>query len=148
MEDNKTNKQKGYDNLIPFKKGDPNINRSGRPRKVTLQLKEMGYTGTDINETIKILLAMKADELKQVVENKDSTVFELWIARAIQKGMSKGDLASFRDLCNRVFGLPKQQIEGKIESNVVFDYEKLTDDELRSIKEIQRKLDISPKESD
>jgi hypothetical protein len=44
------------------------------------------------------------------VENKDATVFELWIARAIQKGMSKGDLASFRDLCNRVFGLPKQSV--------------------------------------
>jgi hypothetical protein len=149
MEDNKTNKQKGYDNLIPFKKGDPNINRSGRPRKPTLLLKEIcGYSGSEINETIKTLLAMKQDELKGIIENKDATVLELWIARAISKGIAKGELKSFMDLCNRVVGLPKQQIEGKIESNVIFDYEKLTDDELRSIKEIQRKLDISPKESD
>ena len=111
MENNKTSKQKGYDNLIPFKKGDPNINRNGRPRKVTLLLKEIGgYSGSDINETIKTLLAMNQDELKGIIENKDATVLELWIARAISKGIAKGELKSFMDLCSRVFGLPKQQV--------------------------------------
>jgi hypothetical protein len=106
-------KNKGHENLIPFKKGDPNINRKGRPRKTVLLMKGMGYNGTDINETIKTLLAMTPEEINEVVKNPDATVLELWIGRAIQKGISKGDLASFKDLCNRVFGMPKQEVETK-----------------------------------
>jgi hypothetical protein len=39
--------------------------------------------------------------------------------------------------------IERQEIESKVETNITFDYDKLTDDELRTIRNIQRKLAVS-----
>lgn len=134
-------------NLKSFTKGDERINRKGRPANKILSLKKGGYTQTEINNTIKILLAMSKDELLEAAKNESATVLEVWIARAIQSGINKGDLRSFMDLCNRMFGTPKQEIESKNETTHKIDFEQLTDEELRNIREIQRKLTAGEKES-
>jgi len=110
-------------NLKPFKKGfDPKRNYKGAPRKLISQISDIGYSNSEIVDCIKNITALTEDEIKQIVDNKDCTVLERMIGKAILKDFGKGSLWNLELVINRAFGKPKetQAVEntGKIE--VVF----------------------------
>lgn len=115
--------KKSLENLQHFKKGfDPNRHYNGRPRKLVSKIADIGYTNSEITDAIKNIAALTESEIKQIVDNKDCTVLERMIGKAILKDLGKGSLWNLEIIINRAFGKPKetQAVEntGKIE--VVF----------------------------
>ena len=98
------------------------LNPNGRPKKYVTLLKESGYKLAQINDTIQVMMSMTIDELKDVYDNKNSTILEKTIANAMVKSLQKGSLYSIDTLLTRVYGKPKETStvtnDGKIE--VVF----------------------------
>jgi hypothetical protein len=101
-------------NLVPFKKGDKNINRNGRPRKFVTTLKEQGYKLSEVTDSIEVLISMTPDELQKIFDNPKSTVLEKVVASAIIKSIKQGDLNSIETLLNRAYGKPKEKMEADI----------------------------------
>lgn len=101
---------KSLDNLKLFKKGEV-ANPNGRPRKYVSLLKEQGYSISQVNDSIQVLMSMTPKELKEVENNPDATALELTITKAILKSMSNGSLYSIDTLMNRVYGKPKEQVD-------------------------------------
>ena len=107
-------------NLKPFKKGyDERRNLQGRKHKFITLLKNDGYSVSQVNDTIKIMMAMTLTELGEVFKNPDCTVLEKTIANALRKSLEKGSLYSLDTLWTRLFGKPKETsavtTDGKIE---------------------------------
>lgn len=89
-------------------------NPKGRPRKFVTAWTDRGYKRSEINDTIQAMMALTLEELREVFESPDATVFEKTIAGAIRKGIEKGSLYSAELLLSRVYGQPKQDIETTI----------------------------------
>jgi hypothetical protein len=77
---------------MPFKKGDPNINRSGRP---------MGFS----------IVAHLKEKLQEIPEGQKETYATLITKKYLHKALVEGDAKILRDLINRVDGLPSQIID-------------------------------------
>lgn len=94
-----------------FDKHPENINRNGRPRKYVSLLKEQGYSQSEVNDCIQVLLAMSLAELKEVYNNPKATALEMALASAIIKDIEKGQVVSIESVLNRAFGKPKQSLD-------------------------------------
>lgn len=106
------------ENLKPFKKGeDYRRNVSGRPRKYYSTLKAQGYSLSEVNDCIQVLISMNLDELKEVWENKQATILEKTIAGALKKSIEKGSLYSVETLLTRVYGKPKETVDQNVTGN-------------------------------
>jgi hypothetical protein len=79
----------------------------------------MGYNKQDIDTTIQNMMAMTIEELAEVFKHENATVLEKTVANAIKKGIEKGDLKSIESLLDRVYGIPKSQIDLKAEIETV-----------------------------
>jgi len=101
-------------NLIPFKKGDSRINRKGRPRKFILELKDQGYSLSQVTDTIEILISRTEEELMDIFNNSNSTVLEKVVSSAIMKSIKRGDMTSIETLLNRAYGKAKEKVEQEI----------------------------------
>jgi hypothetical protein len=97
-----------------FVKGDKRINKNGRPRKWISEIKDQGYTLSEITDAIQVLISLEPDKLQEIRTNPQSTVLEITIASAIIRSIQKGDLDSIETLITRVFGKPKEKIEQDI----------------------------------
>lgn len=115
---NKNPDQSGLKKFVKGKSG----NENGRPRKFATTMKDQGYKLSEINDTFQVLLSMNLDELKGIYENKESTVLEKAVARAIQEAIKKGDLKNIDSILTRSFGFPKQQIDVKEETIIKQSY--------------------------
>jgi hypothetical protein len=117
--------------ILPFswKKGQSG-NPNGRPRKFVTLLKDMGYNKQDIDTTIQNMMAMTIEELADVYKDNNATVLEKTVANAIKKGIEKGDLKSIESLLDRVYGIPKSQIDLKAEVETVKQIFKIGDSEI------------------
>jgi hypothetical protein len=104
-------------NLKPFQKGN-NANPNGRPRKWVSQLRDSGYKLSEVNDAIQVIMQMTLDELKEVWDNKNSTVLEKTIAGAVKKSIEKGSLYSIETLLTRVYGKPKEQMDIKTDNKI------------------------------
>jgi hypothetical protein len=107
---------------MPFKKGETpkgailfvkgkSGNPAGKPRKIISTLKNIGYTKAEAADTINSMLAMTMDELKEIFENKESTILEKTIANALKKSLDKGSLYSIDALLSRTHGKPTEMVE-------------------------------------
>lgn len=94
---------------VLFKKG-VSGNPNGQPRKLATRLKEIGYTPAQVSDTINAMLAMTLDELKDIYENKDSSILEKTIANSLKISLSKGNLNSIDTLLNRSHGKAAEKI--------------------------------------
>lgn len=114
---------KSLENLKKFKKGfDPKRNNNGAPRKLVSKISDIGYTNSEINDTIKNIAALTEDEIKQIVDNKECTLLERMVGKAILKDFGKGSLWNLEIIINRAFGKPKetQAVENTGKVEVVF----------------------------
>lgn len=103
------------ENLKSMKKGfDPRRNLKGRPRKWISEIKEQGYTLSEITDAIQVLISLDAEQLTEVRNNPKSTVLEITISAAILKSIQRGDLESIETLITRVYGKPKEKVEQEI----------------------------------
>ena len=99
------------DNLKPFKKNDPRINREGRPR-VLPELKE-------------ILSQILSEE---ITNSKGDKIQALdLIIRQLTAKATKGDLRAIQEVLDRMYGKSKQIIETQsIEAiNTDFDFDNI-----------------------
>lgn len=110
-------------NLKPFKNGyDIRREGNGRPKKYITQLNSIGYTNTEITETLRVLLSMTIFELHEVFTNPNATILELSIAKSLVKSIERGNIYTLNELLNRILGKPKEttQINDKEKIEVVF----------------------------
>lgn len=111
-------------NLKPFQKGpDPRRNTDGAPRKYVTELKSIGYTKSEVVDTIQAMMAMTMDELKQVWENPKATILEKTVANSMRKSLEKGTLYSLELLLTRVYGHPKQENQTDMRIVNSFDFD-------------------------
>ena len=111
-------------NLKPFQKGpDPRRNTEGAPRKYVTELKSIGYTKSEVVDTIQAMMAMTMDELKQVWENPKATILEKTVANSMRKSLEKGTLYSLELLLTRVYGHPKQENQTDMRIVNSFDFD-------------------------
>lgn len=107
-------------NLKPFKVGeDSRRNLQGRPKKYTTTLKELGYTNSQINDSVQVMLQMNVNELSDICNDNNATIMEKTVAAAMLKSLKNGSLFSLETLLTRVYGKPKEttavENSGKIE---------------------------------
>jgi hypothetical protein len=100
-------------NLKPFQKGVV-TNPNGRPKKLVTQLKGLGYTKDDINQTLMNMVAMSREELTEIDKGNDYTILERIVAGALLKSHDKNSLFSLETLLTRVHGKPKEEVETTI----------------------------------
>lgn len=91
-----------------FDKHPERINRNGRPIKLASKLNEIGYSNSQVLDTIKNILALTESEAEGIAENEDSTMLERMIAKALLKDLSKSSLYNSELLISRAFGKPKE----------------------------------------
>jgi hypothetical protein len=104
-------------NLKPFQKGgDQRINLHGRPQKLITQMKDIGYTKTQVEETMLSMLSLSRKELEKIDKGDEYTIMERTIAGALLKGHDKNSLFNLEMLLTRSQGKPKETIDQTIES--------------------------------
>jgi len=93
--------------LIVPNKGET-ANPFGRPRKLVSTLSGIGYTNSQINDTMMNIIALTLEEIKQIEDNTTCTALERTIAKAILNGAKKGSLYNLETLITRAMGKPKE----------------------------------------
>jgi len=111
------NNPKAMDNLKPFQKGeDERRHLQGRPQKLITQMKEIGYTKTQVEETMLSMLSLSRKELEKIDKGDEYTIMERTIAGALLKGHDKNSLFNLEMLLTRSQGKPKETIDQTIQS--------------------------------
>jgi hypothetical protein len=80
------------------------------------QLKDIGYTKTQVEDTILTMLTMKRKELEQIDKNEEFTILERIIAGTLVKSHDKNSLFNLELLLTRSQGKPKETIDQTITS--------------------------------
>lgn len=111
------NNPKAIENLKPFKQGeDERRHMQGRPQKLITQMKEIGYTKTQVEETMLSMLSLSRKELEKIDRGDEYTIMERTIAGALLKGHDKNSLFNLEMLLTRSQGKPKETIDQTIQS--------------------------------
>jgi len=111
------NNPKAIENLKPFAKGeDDRRYLQGRPKKLITQMKEIGYTKTQVEETMLSMLSLGRKELEKIDRGDEYTIMERTIAGALLKGHDKNSLFNLEMLLTRSQGKPKETIDQTIQS--------------------------------
>ena len=114
-----------------FFKGDPRINRKGRPRKADM-LRDALLEKWDT-------VAPPGRDGKCVeVDGKPATYGQIVIERMFR------DSKQFGELLNRAFGKVKDEVElsGCVDQGPKIDLSRLTDDEVRAMAAIEKKVKV------
>jgi hypothetical protein len=107
-----------------FDKHPERINRKGRPMKLASKLNEIGYSNSQVLDTIKNILALTKSEAEEIAENEDFTILERMIAKALLKDLSKSSLYNSELLISRAFGKPKESASIQTNEKIEFVYAK------------------------
>lgn len=110
------NAQPKTDHLTQWQRGMVSPNPAGRPQKFITSLKKQGYTQSQVNDIILVMLTLDETELSDIVNTGKATILELTIARALLNGAKKGSLYAIESLLNRAIGLPRVTQEVNIEA--------------------------------
>ena len=106
-------------NLKPFKKGyDIRRDGNGRPKKLVTQLKSLGYNISEVEVTIKVMLALTIYELNEIFKNPNATILELTLAKALVKSIERGNVYTLNELLNRIMGKPKEMSNQKNDEKI------------------------------
>ena len=111
------NNPKAIENLKPFQKGeDERRHMQGRPQKLITQMKEIGYTKSQVEDTMLSMLSLGRKELEKIDRGDEYTIMERTIAGALLKGHDKNSFFNLEMLLTRSQGKPKETIDQTIES--------------------------------
>ena len=88
---------------MPFSKGDPNINRAGRPKK---------------GQSIKELLRDRIDVVEQDGTTRAQKIVEILSTKA-----TDGDLKAIEMVLDRIDGKPNQHITSENDNKIVVEHE-------------------------
>jgi hypothetical protein len=111
------NNPKAVENLKPFQKGeDERRHMQGRPQKLITQMKDIGYTKCQVEDTMLSMLSLGRKELEKIDRGDEYTIMERTIAGALLKGHDKNSLFNLEMLLTRSQGKPKETIDQTIES--------------------------------
>jgi hypothetical protein len=111
------NNPKALENLKNFNKGeDERRYMEGRPKKLITLMKDIGYTKTQVEETMLSMLSLSRKELEKIDKGDEYTIMERTIAGALLKGHDKNSLFNLEMLLTRSQGKPKETIDQTIES--------------------------------
>jgi hypothetical protein len=111
------NNPKALENLKNFNKGeDDRRYMNGRPKKLITLMKDIGYTKTQVEETMLSMLSLSRKELEKIDKGDEYTIMERTIAGALLKGHDKNSLFNLEMLLTRSQGKPKETIDQTIES--------------------------------
>jgi len=88
---------------MPFSKGDPNINRAGRPKK---------------GMSLKDLLRERVDELTERGTTRAEEIISMLSERA-----EDGDLKAIEMILDRLDGKPTQHIDSVNENKLIIEHE-------------------------
>lgn len=102
------------DHLTPWQSGQPSPNPMGRRPKFVTTLKKMGYSKSEINDVILVMLAMTQNELLEIIDRDNTNILELTICKALLLDAKKGSLNALETLLNRSIGLPIRQSEAQL----------------------------------
>ncbi len=90
-------------------------NPAGRPKKFMTVLKSHGYKTSEVQDTIKALLACTMHDLQMVANDPKSTILELSIAKAMNQSLRSGNLVAIELLLTRAYGQPVRALEGGVD---------------------------------
>ena len=92
------------------------LNPNGRPKKLITLMKEIGYTKTQVEETMLSMLSLGRKELEKIDRGDEYTIMERTIAGALLRGHDKNSLFNLEMLLTRSQGKPKETIDQTIQS--------------------------------
>ena len=92
------------------------LNPNGRPKKLITLMKEIGYTKTQVEETMLSMLSLGRKELEKIDRGDEYTIMERTIAGALLKSHDKNSLFNLEMLLTRSQGKPKETIDQTIQS--------------------------------
>ena len=111
------NNPKAIENLKPFKQGeDERRHMQGRPQKLITQMKDIGYTKSQVEDTMLAMLTLSRKELEKIDKGEEYTIMERTIAGALLKGHNNNSLFNLEMLLTRSQGKPKETIDQTIQS--------------------------------
>ena len=92
------------------------LNPNGRPKKLITLMKDIGYTKTQVEETMLSMLSLSRKELEKIDKGDEYTIMERTIAGALLKCHDKNSLFNLEMLLTRSQGKPKETIDQTIQS--------------------------------
>jgi hypothetical protein len=114
-------KNKGYENIIPPKKGEPSRNPSGRP-KLPEEIRAMKESS--IEQLIVSYHKFAFTNLKEINSNPPINLIEQGVRQTISNFANTGEIADISKLWDRVLGKPLESID------ITSKGESLTNDKL------------------
>lgn len=93
---------KGWDNLIPAKKGEPTRNPNGRPKLTDIERQAREAGRYQVAGIFMGIINCTQEELVAKIKSGDLTVVEKWYLEAILEGLRKKDLTVYNDMMDRL----------------------------------------------
>lgn len=90
------------------------LNPNGRPKKLVTLMKEVGYTKSQVEETMVTMLGLSRKELEKIDKGEEYTILERTVAGALLKGHDKNSLFNLEMLLSRSQGKPKETVDQNI----------------------------------
>jgi antitoxin (DNA-binding transcriptional repressor) of toxin-antitoxin stability system len=90
------------------------MNPNGRPKKLVTLMKEVGYTKSQVEQTMVTMMGLSRKELEKIDKGEEYTILERTIAGALLKGHDKNSLFNLEMLLSRAQGKPKETVDQNI----------------------------------
>ncbi len=117
-----------------MKKGETR-NPNGRPKKFVSLLKEQGYSLSQVQDCIAVLISMTEGEIRTIYKDgflngKEATILEKTLASAILKDKQRGEIRSIEILLSRAFGTSTTKVDITSKDRQIFDWGAISTQEL------------------